>query len=176
MCCCCCLTGCQQDWKKAHWVCLEGCWRMDNRFSGGRMTLKWPFNYKGTTPVHKTRSGPLPGSGPILQPFCYGQMPATSALAAPSRDHHWLCWPVLGQGKRSSSPLQPHSQLGACAGCPRAGQASGRSTVPLSCSSLCISHKTGSCIPMVLLLPVLQGTGTKHSAGTEKHCIQMNLS
>lgn len=38
---------------------------------------------------------------------------------------------------------------------------------PLSCSSLCITHKTGSCIPMVLLLPVLQGTGTKHSAGTE---------
>lgn len=40
---------------------------------------------------------------------------------------------------------------------------------PLSCSSLCITHKTGSCIPMVLLLPVFQGTGTKHSAGTEKH-------
>lgn len=104
---------------------------MDNSFNAGRGMPKWPFNYGGTTPAQKTRSRPLPGPGPTLQPFSYGQMPATSALAAPWPawgDNHWLCWPVLGQGKRSSSALRPHSQLSVCAGCPSAGQASGRST------------------------------------------------
>lgn len=62
------------------------------------------------------------------------------------------------------------------AGCPPAGAlcwSTARAIVLL----LFVHHpQAGSCIPMLSLLPVLQGTVTKHSAGTEKHCIQMNLS
>lgn len=83
-------------------------------------------------------------------------------------DNPWLCWPVFGQGKRSSPALAVPSRW--------PGSQPGAQPEPLSCPALCITHKTGSCIPVLLLSPVLQGTRTKHSAGTEKHCIQMNLS
>lgn len=105
---------------------------MGNSSSARRGMLKWPLNYKGTTSVQKTCSGPLAGPGPIPQPSSCGPAPATSALSAPgpARGHsHWLCWAALGQGKRSSPALWPGLQLSVCAGCPPAGQACGRSAV-----------------------------------------------
>lgn len=185
VCCCCCPTGCQRDWKKAQWVCSEGCGGMDNSFTAGRGKLKWPFYYKGTTPTQKMCSVPLAASGPILQHLSCSQTPATSALVAQGpasvdvAGSDGLC---LGKGRgallsrsclRSSAP--------ALAGLPPARPPAGAHWAgawpePLSSFSLCITHKTGSCIPMALLLPVLQGTGTKHSTGPEKHRRQMNLS
>lgn len=126
VCCCCCPTGCQRDWKKAQWVCLEGCRGMVNSFTAGRAMLKWPFCYKGTTPTQKMCSAPLPASGPILQRFSCSQTPATSALVAPGPawGHcHWLQWPVLRQGARSSAPQRLPLRLCSCAGWPPAGQA-----------------------------------------------------
>lgn len=92
-------------------------------------------------------------------------------------DNSWLCWLMLGQGKRSSPALAVLAARCLCwlPSC-RPGLQPGAQPEPLSCPALCITHKTGSCIPVLVLSPVLQGTRTKHSAGTEKHCIQMNLS
>lgn len=159
-------------WRKGQRVCFEVLWRKDNTLIAG--CWKQPFCYKGTTPMRNPHSVPWPALGPVLQHFSCGQTDSALVAWRPLRGNTAVfdgLW--SGRGRGALRPCSP-----CWLGSRRPGQPPQPSgSQPLSpSSSLCITHKTGSCIPMVLLLPVLQGTGTKHSTGTEKHHRQTNLS